>query len=110
MKPQLEPKLNLGVILNPRLIGRDVVEGTLPGEDKLEIVVARRWKGWTPLLRITLAGRVIHFGEASESERKQFDELRCRASSARFRDDGPLSDERLVEIAKEAKLLVESLI
>jgi hypothetical protein len=110
MKPELKAKLNLSVILDPRLTRRDVITGTLPGNDKLEIIVARRWKGWTPLLRITLAGHVIHFGEASESDRGQFENLSCRAVSARFRDDESLSDERLLQAAKDAKLWEDSLL
>lgn len=110
MKPRIELRLNLSVVLDPRLTRRDVITGTLPGNDKLEIVVARRWKGWTPLLRITLAGHVLHFGEASESDRQQFEELHCRAVSARFRDDESLSDERLLQAAKDAKLWIESLV
>ena len=111
MKPELKSKLNLSVIIDPRAVGRDVVTGTLPGDEKLEIIVTRRLKGWTPLLRITVAGHVIHWAEPSEFERQEFNELYERARSARFRDREQQLEERFLRAAEAAKLwLPDSLI
>lgn len=109
MQPQLNSKLNFIVILNPVPAGRDVVTGTLPGDENLEIEVARRWAGWTPLLRITIAGHTIHSEEASKSAQEQFDELQRRARAANFR---ALEDQsaQFLKTAKAAQLWIDSLL
>jgi len=104
MKPEIISQLNLAVILNPVPTGRDLITGTLPGEERLEIKVTRRFAGWTPLLRITVAGHTIHSGEASKADQDQFDELANRAKEYQV---GERLSERALETAKAAQLWID---
>ena len=102
MRTQPHRRLDLSVILEPLPTARDTITGVLPGGEKLEIVVARRWQGWTPLLRVTVAGHVIYSGRASESDQREFDALNRRANASRFGDDEAIN--RITQAAEAAKL------
>jgi hypothetical protein len=106
MKPEVKTKLNFRVILNPVPSGRDVITGTLPGADRLEIKITRRFDGWTPLLRITVAGHTVHAGEASKADQEQFDELENRARDYNAREK---HSEHALQTAKAAQLWTEYL-
>jgi hypothetical protein len=110
MKPEIHQNLNLSIILNPVPVGRDTVRGTLPGDERLEIVVSRRWKCWEAQLRVTVGGHVVHWQTTSKSDQEQFEELRRRAASARFNDDEHQAEERVLQAAKAANLWKDSLL
>ena len=105
MKPEILSKLNFSVILNHLPTGRDIITGTLPGTERLEIKISRKFTAWTPLLRITVAGHTIHSGEATKSDQEQFNELANRAKEYQVNGTSP---EHALETAKAAQLWIDS--